>query len=133
MVRDRALSTPAKLLVYGAGTLVALYVVVQVVGFVLGLVTSLLVLAVGLAVTLAVVAGLGYAAWWGLSSLLGDDEQSADAGVDHNPTLGTGADDRVERLRERYADGELTEAEFERRLERALEESGEREVETEYS
>lgn len=133
MARDRALSTPAKLLVYGAGALVTLYVVVQVVGFVLGLVTSLVVLAVGLAVTLAVVAGLGYAAWWGLSSLLGDEAQSRDVPFDAEPTPRTADEDRVERLRERYANGELTEAEFERRLERALEESGERDLETEYS
>ena len=58
-----------------------------------------------------------------LVALLGDSlpiVESEDGGARVERSGGVG-DDPVEQLRERYARGELTEAEFERRLERLLE------------
>jgi uncharacterized membrane protein len=57
-----------------------------------------------------------------LVALLGDalpivESETDGVEVDRRPV----ADDPVDRLRERYAEGELTDAEFERRLERLLE------------
>jgi len=57
---------------------------------------------------------IGYAVVVPLLSVLLDDEDTTEGD-------GNGEDDPVAELRERYARGELTDAEFERRLERLLE------------
>jgi len=131
---DRALSTPLKVLLYGLLGAVSLIVVLTVVSFVLELAWGLLGLLFGivsLAATIGVLAAIGYAVYWLASRLIGgDDEETAASPTDVSQTRAAdtasapSADeiDPVERLSERYANGELTEAELERRLEQALDE-----------
>ncbi|MDS0222180.1 SHOCT domain-containing protein [Haloarcula sp. S1AR25-5A] len=127
---DRALSTPLKVLLYGLLGVVSLIVVLTVVSFVFELVWGLIGLLFGivsLAATIGVMAALGYAVYWLASRAIGGDEETASA-TDVSQMQSTGGagvtstdeTDPVERLSERYANGEITEAELERRLERTL-------------
>ncbi|AEM56385.1 hypothetical protein HISP_03945 [Haloarcula hispanica N601] len=129
---DRALSTPLKILLYGLLGVVSLIVVLAAVRLVFGLFWGLVGLAFGivsLAATIGVLAAIGYAVYWFASRLIGQDEATAST-TDVSQTQAThtagapSADetDPVERLSERYANGEITEAELERRLEQALDE-----------
>lgn len=72
-------------------------------------IVSLMILSGGLATAAGVRVGQGLA------------EQAAAAPRSANPAVSADADDPVERLRERYADGEITDEEFERRMERLVE------------
>jgi len=128
---DRALSTPLKILLYGLLGVVSLIVVLAVVRLVFGLLFGLVGLLFGivsLAATIGVLAAIGYAAYWLVSKAVGQDETAASttdvSGTRATDTAGVSADetDPVERLTERYANGEITEAELERRLEQALDE-----------
>ncbi|EMA21214.1 MULTISPECIES: hypothetical protein [Haloarcula] len=129
---DRALSTPAKILLYGLLGVVSLIVVLTVVSFVFELLWGLIGLLFGivaLAATIGVLAAIGYAVYWLASSITGQDEATPST-TDVSETRATdtagvtSADetDSVERLSERYANGEITETELERRLEQALDE-----------
>jgi len=129
---DRALSTPAKILLYGLLGLVSLIAVLTVVSFVFELLWGLIGLLFGivsLAATIGVLAAIGYAVYWLASRVIGQDEEPAST-TDVSETRATdtagvtSADgtDAVERLSERYAEGEITEAELERRLEQVLDE-----------
>ncbi|MEF8973912.1 MAG: SHOCT domain-containing protein [Haloarcula sp.] len=129
---DRALSTPVKILLYGLLGLVSLLVVLTVVSVVFELLWGLVGLLLGivsLAATIGVLAAIGYAVYWFASKVIGQDEGAASTS-DVSETLATdtadanSADetDPVDRLSERYANGEITEAELERRLEQALDE-----------
>jgi len=130
---DRALSTPLKVLLYGLLGLVSLIVVLTVVGFLLELAWGLIGLLFGiisLAATIGVLAAIGYAVYWFASRLIGNDEEAASAtgvsqsrGADVADVSDAGGTDPVDRLSERYANGEITEAELERRLERVLDDS----------
>ncbi|WP_424003861.1 SHOCT domain-containing protein [Haloarcula salina] len=124
---DRALSTPLKILLYGLLGVVSLVVVLTVVSIVFELLWSLVGLLfsiVALAVTVGVLAAIGYAVYWLTSRVLGQDETTASAtqtrSTDRAGTTGTDGADPVDRLTERYARGEITEAELERRLEQTL-------------
>jgi uncharacterized membrane protein len=127
---DRALSTPLKVLLYGLLGVVSLIVVLTVVSFVFELVWGLIGLLFGivsLAATIGVFVALGYAVYWLASRVLSGDDETASAtdvaqtrGTDAAGVTGSDGTDPVERLSERYANGEITEAELERRLERVL-------------
>lgn len=105
---------------YGAIAIAALLVVsvaVSVASAIVGLLWSL----VTTAVTLLAVGALLYGGY-SLYSWLSDDDSGGQRVRDRSTGVradGTGADG-VDRLRERYANGDLSEAELERRLEREL-------------
>lgn len=68
----------------------------------------------------------GYIAVVPVVSMLFDDEEDIDTETAHErdpvtDSADTGNDDALERLRRRYADGKLTDEQFERKLERLLE------------
>ena len=129
---DRALSTPLKVLLYGLLGLISLFVVIAAVRFVFGVFFGLIGIILGLlslAATIGFLAAIGYAVYWVASKVFGQDETTASAAdvSQTQATHTTGAasaseTDPVERLSERYANGEITEAELERRLEQALDE-----------
>lgn len=99
-----------KVLTYGVIALVALFLLRIAVGAVLGFV-GFLWTAITTGVTLLAIGGLLYGAYR-LWSWVSDDESSpASDSVETSST-----EDRVETLKKRYAKGELTEDEFERRL-----------------
>ncbi|MDZ7746456.1 MAG: SHOCT domain-containing protein [Halobacteriales archaeon] len=81
-------------------------------------VTTFLILGVGMVALFLgiewfwVVWVVGFAVVLPLVGILTDDEEEAEEEEEEDP---------VERLKRRYADGELTDAEFEHRLERLLE------------
>ncbi|AUG46678.1 hypothetical protein BVU17_03755 [Haloarcula taiwanensis] len=129
---DRALSTPLKILLYGLLGLVSFLVVIAAVRFAFGLFFGLIGLVLGLlslAATIGVLAAIGYAVYWAASTVFSQDEATASA-TDASRTQAAHATDAasaseidpVERLSERYANGEISEAELERRLEQALDE-----------
>lgn len=114
-----ALRTLTKYALLGLGLLVAVSAVLSVVGMILSAVWMALV-GVAALVGLAVLGYVGYrVARWVLS----DDESAAetvpDADLGRSTTAET-PDDPVDRLQQQYAEGKLTEAEFERKLERAM-------------
>lgn len=95
-----------------------------------------------LAAATVVFAAVVYLCYWGLKSRLRSEDTTASSGaspqvdvdVDEELTAVTDdvTQDPVERLTEQYKQGELTEAEFEARLERELDESGRTGLETEF-
>jgi hypothetical protein len=103
-----------KLLAYGVlalGALILLQFVVSLVFDVLSLLWSV----VTMAVTLLVIAGLLYAGYRLLSWSRGSESASGS-----DPVETSTPDDRVERLKQQYADGKLSEDELEQRLDREL-------------
>lgn len=129
---DRAVSTPLKILLYGLLGVVSLIVVLAAVRLVFGLLFGLVGLLFGiisLAATIGVLAAIGYAVYWLVSKAVGQDETAASTtevsqtrATDTAAVTSADETDPVERLSKRYANGELTEAELERRLEQALDE-----------
>ncbi|MHC3380120.1 SHOCT domain-containing protein [Haloarcula sp. H-GB5] len=127
---DRALSTPLKILLYGLLGLVSFLVLIAAVRLAFGLFFGLIGIILGLlslAATIGFLAAVGYAVYWVVSNVFGQDETTAST-TDMSRTQVTRATDAasdsetdpVERLSERYANGEITEAELEQRLEQAL-------------
>ncbi|GGK70850.1 SHOCT domain-containing protein [Haloarcula sebkhae] len=127
---DRGLSTPLKILLYGLLGLVSFLVLIAAVRLAFGLFFGLIGIILGLlslAATIGFLAAVGYAVYWVVSNVFGQDETTAST-TDMSRTQVTRATDAasdsetdpVERLSERYANGEITEAELERRLEQAL-------------
>ncbi|GGM31044.1 SHOCT domain-containing protein [Haloarcula argentinensis] len=127
---DRALSTPLKILLYGLLGLVSFLVLIAAVRLAFGLFFGLVGIILGLlslAATIGFLAAVGYAVYWAVSNVFGQDETTAST-TDVSRTQVTRATDAasdsetdpVERLSERYANGEITEAELEQRLEQAL-------------
>ncbi|WP_251106186.1 hypothetical protein [Halorubrum hochsteinianum] len=110
-----------KALYYGAiavAILVGVSVVLSVVSAIIGLATAV----VSGIVTLAVLAGLVYVAYKAGSWLLGDDDSpSIDAVGSSSSTSVDAADSRQDRLRRQYVEGQISEAEFERRIADELE------------
>lgn len=129
---DRAQSTSLKVLLYGLLALVSLVVVLAAVRVVFGLLWGLVGLLFGLlslAVSIGFLAAIGYAVYWLISAVMGQDEETASAtGTPQTEfgemagTTNTEGTDAVERLTERYTNGEISEAELERQLEQALDE-----------
>lgn len=111
-----------RLLLKGAGVLLLAFVALSVIATVVGIALSIVATAVAAVVTLALLAVVVLAVV-GLASLLrGDDEPTVETAVGSPRTdRFAEAADPEERLRSRYVDGELTEAEFERELDRLLE------------
>ncbi|MDQ2051040.1 SHOCT domain-containing protein [Natronolimnohabitans sp. A-GB9] len=109
------------LLLKGAGALLLVMIVLGVVATIAGVLLSIVATAVAAVVTLTVFAVLVLAVF-GLVSLLGSNDGAGDSG-EYTTDITTSADatDRADRLQSRYVDGELSEAEFERELERLLE------------
>lgn len=129
---DRAQSTSLKVLLYGLLALVSLVVVLAAVRVVFGLLWGLVGLLFGLlslAVSIGFLAAIGYAVYWLISTVMGQDEETASAtGTSQTEfgetagTTNTEETDAVERLTERYTNGKISEAELERQLEHALDE-----------
>ena len=121
-----------KALYYGAvalAVLIGVSVLVSVVSAILSLAWAV----VSGIVTLAVLAGIAYVAYRAGSWFLGSDDPAVDAdsigdswSSSSTPSTGlTGSDDgsesRVDRLRRQYVEGQIGEAEFERRIGEELE------------
>jgi uncharacterized membrane protein len=100
-----------KVLTYGVIALVALFLLRIAVGAVLGF-FGFLWTAITTGVTLLAIGGLLYAGYR-LWSWVSEDESSS---ASDSVGASTSTEDRVETLKRRYAEGELTEDEFERRL-----------------
>ncbi|SFH76361.1 hypothetical protein SAMN04488066_12618 [Halorubrum aquaticum] len=102
------------------GVLIAVSVVVSVVSAILSLAWAV----ISTAVTLAVLFGIVYVAYRAGSWLSGDgggDPTSIDSVGGSRSTSTETSTDRQERLRRRYVEGEIDEAEFERRIASELE------------
>ncbi|OYR81970.1 hypothetical protein DJ72_09925 [Halorubrum distributum] len=101
--------------------LIGVSIVVSVVSAILGLVSAIVS---GIA-SLAVLAGIVYVAYKAGSWLLGDDGDSIGAdSLDSIGSSSTSADagsSRQDRLRQQYVEGQISEAEFERRIGEELE------------
>jgi nucleosome binding factor SPN SPT16 subunit len=109
---------------YYAAIAIAVLVGISVVVSVVSALLSLAWAVVSGIVTLAVLAGLAYAAYKAGSWLLGD----GDAGADSLDSIGSSssasadaATSRQDRLRQQYVEGQISEAEFERRIGEELE------------
>jgi hypothetical protein len=107
---------------YYAAIAIAVLIGISVVGTVVSALLGITVWAVTSAVQLAVLAGIVYVAYKAGSWLLGDDGDPL--GVD---SVGSGssstdaATSRRDRLRQQYVEGQISEAEFERRIGEELE------------
>ncbi|MYL17914.1 hypothetical protein GLW36_14835 [Halorubrum terrestre] len=115
-----------KALYYAAiaiAVLIGVSIVVSVVSAILGLVSAIVS---GIA-SLAVLAGIVYVAYKAGSWLLGDDGDSIGAdSLDSIGSASTSAEvdagsSRQDRLRQQYVEGQISEAEFERRIGEELE------------
>ncbi|WP_096393857.1 hypothetical protein [Halorubrum trapanicum] len=113
-----------KALYYAAiaiAVLIGVSIVVSVVSAILGLVSAI----VSGIVSFAVLAGIVYVAYNAGSWLLGDDGDSIGAdSLDSIGSSSTSADagtSRQDRLRKQYVEGQISEAEFERRIGEELE------------
>ena len=111
------------LLLKGAGALLLAFVVLGVIATVVSVLLSIVATIVAALVTLAVVAVFVLAAV-GLFSLLRDGDRD-EGDLETDPEYGRDADPE-ERLRSQYVEGQLTDAEFERELDRLLEEDARR-------
>ncbi|ELZ37210.1 hypothetical protein [Halorubrum tebenquichense] len=109
-----------KALYYGA-IAVAILVVVSVVLSVISAIIGLATAVISGIVTLAVLAGLGYVAYKAGSWLLGDDDSPSVDSIGGGTTAVDAADGRQDRLRQQYVEGQISEAEFERRIADELE------------
>ena len=107
---------------YYAAIAIAVLIGVSVVVSVVSALLSLAWAVVSGVVTLAVLAGLGYAAYKAGSWLLGgdDDPASLDSIGSGSPSVDAGTS-RQDRLRQQYVEGQISEAEFERRIGEELE------------
>ncbi|WP_436925814.1 hypothetical protein [Halosimplex amylolyticum] len=113
-----ALAKVLKVAALAIGAFILVSVVLSVVSAIVGLVWAL----VTTAVTLLAVAALLYGGFKLFTWLSDDGAPERDAGRGRSRTArtdGTG-EDGVARIRERYANGEISEAELERRLELEL-------------
>ncbi|WP_135303188.1 SHOCT domain-containing protein [Haloarcula amylovorans] len=110
---DRALGTLGRLLLGG----VALFVGLTVATVLLAVLQNLIAALLGLLVTGLLVAGVGYALYWAASAVLGSDGDENEAAEFSTATSAGTSQDEVDHAAERYTNGELTEAEFERELE----------------
>lgn len=109
-----------KALYYGAiavAILLGVSVVLSVISAIIGLATAV----ISGIVTLAVLAGLGYVAYKAGSWLLGDDDSPSVDSIGGGTTAVDAADGRQDRLRQQYVEGQISEAEFERRIADELE------------
>ncbi|APW97408.1 hypothetical protein CHINAEXTREME_06320 [Halobiforma lacisalsi AJ5] len=113
------------LLVKGLGVFVLALVVLGVVATIVGIVFSIVATVFSIVVTLAVL-GILVLALVGLTSLLRGGSSDSRTAIEADRSLETDATSRgrdpEDRLRERYVSGELSEAEFERELDRVLDE-----------
>jgi uncharacterized membrane protein len=103
-----------KLLAYGVLVVVALVVLRLVVSFVFAVLDFLWSI-VTMAVTLLLIAGLLYVGYRIVSWARGSESASGS-----DPVETSTLDDGVERLKQQYADGKLSEDELEQRLDREL-------------
>ncbi|EMA32382.1 SHOCT domain-containing protein [Halobiforma nitratireducens] len=119
------------LLLKGVGVLVLAFLVLSAIATLVGIAFSIVVTAFSIAISLAVL-GLFVLAVLGLLSLFGDSSDTdrfegfdANLGSSESDATTTATADRPRdpesRLREQYVSGELSEAEFERELDRLLE------------
>lgn len=128
-----------KALWYGAlaiGVLILISVAVSLITTVLSLVWALVTTAISLLVLAAIVYGIYKGVTW-LTSGSGSRRRSqgefgtSTATSTTTTSVGGSTEDRLDRLREQYVNGEITEAEFERRIDAELDTgSKEREFET---
>ena len=103
--------------IVGVGLLLAVQIVLSVVWAIFGLIWSI----VTLLVTLAVLGAMGYAAIKFLSWYFDSGANfTTDGNTTRSEAVGTEPIDRIERLKDRYTNGTLSETEFERRVEHEL-------------
>ncbi|WP_436345900.1 SHOCT domain-containing protein [Natronorubrum sp. FCH18a] len=110
------------LLLKGAGALLLAFVVLSVIATLVSIVLSIVATVVAAVVTLAILAVFVLAAV-GLASLFwgGDETPVAADDTTDRSSRSTENEDPADRLRSRYVDGTLSEDEFERELDRLLE------------
>lgn len=123
-------SSSSNTLLKAAGALVVLFVAIWLVLAIVGAIVSLVQWVLSLLLTLAVLGLIGYGIYWMAAKLLTDDDaqttldsSSFDVGsgtTSRSSTESQGLSDPVDKLREQYASGQISEAEFERKLEREL-------------
>lgn len=105
-------------LLKGVGALVLFVILLGVLGTILSIVVSVISTIISLLTTLAFLAVLALAAYGLVAVLWGSSERE----TGDTPDVKTGQrdDNPVDRLHSRYVNGEISEMEFERRLERQL-------------
>ncbi|SDK79326.1 hypothetical protein [Natronorubrum texcoconense] len=109
------------LLLKGAGALLLAFVVLSVIAAVVGIVLSIVATVVAAVVTLAILAVVVLAVV-GLASLFRDDGATVDAAYSsERPEQSAKTEAPADRIRSQYVDGTLSEDEFERELDRLLE------------
>lgn len=119
-----------KLLLYALGLLLAFVILSVVINVVLTLVGLTLWL-IRVAITLAVILGVAYALYRLYGVLSGGSKrkrrsysiESTESSTNAPPSTGSSS---VDALQQQYLNGEISEAEFERRLERELDTDSER-------
>ena len=109
------------LLLKGAGALLLALIALSVIAAVISIVLSIVATVVAAAVTLAILAVVVLAVV-GLASLFRDDGATVDAAYrNERPDRSTENEAPADQLRSQYVDGTLSEDEFERELDRLLE------------
>ncbi|SER20036.1 hypothetical protein [Natrinema salaciae] len=114
----------SSVLLKGVGVLVLALIALSVVGTIVGIALSVIVAVLSVIVSLAVL-GVFALVIVGLFSMVSDRPASADE--PRAPRRSTEQPDPEDRLRDRYVEGELDDAEFERELERIFDPSERRE------
>ena len=123
--------SPGKLILYLVGALLVLVIASAVVSAVFALV-SFTIWLLSVIIALAVLGGLGYGAYKLYGLLSGDSSSHGTGSTDYGLSGSTqyetdvdslsseSSDSDIDSLKEQYAAGELSEAEFERQIEQAL-------------
>jgi hypothetical protein len=117
-----------KILLYGALLLLAALLVSAVISAVVAAIAFVWTL-IRIAAILLVLGGIGYAGYKIYDFLSGEDTTASESGMFGGRESSVGADTSLgtesesDALREQYLNGEISEQEFERRLERQLDDS----------
>ncbi|ACM55971.1 SHOCT domain-containing protein [Halorubrum lacusprofundi] len=111
---------------YYAAIAIAVLIALSVVGTIISLAIGVTVWMVTWAIRLAVLAGLVYVAYKAGSWLLGDDNAPSIDSLERSrgstsASAGDTSESRQDRLRRQYVEGQISEAEFERRIASELE------------
>lgn len=123
---DMVLWKATKYLAFGIGLFVLLSAASYVLSALLSILWSILVVAT----ILLAAAGITYAVTKGVLWFVRNRNRTPATGT-NQPSTTASSEDPIDRLNRRYVNGELTEAEFERRLEQELDDSGHDEIDRE--
>jgi len=116
------MSRLGSLAIKAIGALVVAVIVLSVIATLVGIAFSVVSAIISMILTLAILAGVVLGAAWLVSWLWGSDTEPVR--TNSSERVSTESRDPHSRLQDRYVAGELTEAEFERELDRLMEADG---------